>query len=447
MTAPQPETGTQEAPDPQSRPRPTFDEIRDLTGLRRTVKGAPEGRHVAGVAGGLARHLDVDPLVPRVALVVSVFFGGAGLILYAAGWLLVPEEGEDDALIPADLRLRTALLWVAAGLAGLAFLGDAVGGVDLPWLWILIGIVVVATYGTRGKWALWHHGMTPAAGGWSVGLRREAPATEPTDPTAPGAPAATDPEALARLHTLLGDPHQPAPTPQRPRPTRRGPVLIGFAIALAALLCGVLGLVDAAGATVPTSAYPALVLTVFAGFLVLGAFWGRATGLAALSLVPLLALGVTTVTGHFELHAEQISLRPTSAAMLRPAYAFQAGQAEIDLTQVPPAQLDGRTLQVTGDVGQIVVVVPEDVAVTASGTVSGPGEVDIFGDRSNGLGGSHLRRVHDGGDDRLALDTALDVGAIRIFTEDDPQAERWQEQIQRDSRPVPSPRPERQVTP
>lgn len=435
MTAPQPETGpAQEPPDPQSRPRPGLDDLRDLTGLRRTTKSAPEGRHIAGVAGGLARHLDVDPLVLRVTLVVSVFFGGAGLILYAAGWLLVPEEGADEGLVPADLRLRTVLLWVAAAVAGLAFLGDAVGGVDLPWFWIAAGIALVAFYGTHGKWALWHHGATPGAGGQPVNLRKEAPAAE------------VDPAALTRLHSWLGGPRQAAP-PARPRPARRGPVLIGFALALAALLCGVLGVVDAAGAAIPTSAYPALVLTVFAGFLVLGAFWGRATGLAALSLIPLLALAATTVSSHLDLHGTQISRRPTAVAELRPSYTFGAGQVQLDLAQVPPAQLDGRTLQISGAVGQIVVVVPHDVTVTASGTVSGPGEVDLFGDRSNGLSGSHLARVHDGGDDELTLDTTLDVGGIRIFTEDDPQATRWREQIQRDSRTVPSQRPESEVTP
>ena len=44
-------------------------------------------------AGGLARHLDIDPIIVRVALVVLVFFGGSGLLLYGAMWLLVPEEG------------------------------------------------------------------------------------------------------------------------------------------------------------------------------------------------------------------------------------------------------------------------------------------------------------------------------------------------------------------
>src|SRR4051795_6963333 len=90
MTTTPPETPT---PPPDSGPRVSRDEVRDLGRLRRSTTD----RRVAGVAGGLARHLDVDPLVLRIAFVLLVFFGGAGLILYGACWLLVPEDGDERA--------------------------------------------------------------------------------------------------------------------------------------------------------------------------------------------------------------------------------------------------------------------------------------------------------------------------------------------------------------
>ena len=96
---------------PQHGPRATRDDIRDLSRLRRTT--GPD-KKVAGVAGGLARHLDVDPLILRVALVVLVFFGGAGLIVYAACWLLVPEDGDERAPFNFDDRTRTIALLIAA---------------------------------------------------------------------------------------------------------------------------------------------------------------------------------------------------------------------------------------------------------------------------------------------------------------------------------------------
>jgi phage shock protein PspC (stress-responsive transcriptional regulator) len=55
-------------------------------------------RMLAGVASGLGRYLGVDPAVIRIILVVLLVVGGAGVPLYAAGWLLIPEEGCDQSL-------------------------------------------------------------------------------------------------------------------------------------------------------------------------------------------------------------------------------------------------------------------------------------------------------------------------------------------------------------
>jgi len=48
---------------------------------------------LAGVASGIATYLGVDVLLVRIAFAVLVFVGGIGLPLYAACWLLIPEEG------------------------------------------------------------------------------------------------------------------------------------------------------------------------------------------------------------------------------------------------------------------------------------------------------------------------------------------------------------------
>lgn len=49
-------------------------------------------RMVAGVAGGIAQYLSVDPVIVRIIFVALAIFGGGGIILYAACWLLMPEE-------------------------------------------------------------------------------------------------------------------------------------------------------------------------------------------------------------------------------------------------------------------------------------------------------------------------------------------------------------------
>jgi phage shock protein PspC (stress-responsive transcriptional regulator) len=56
------------------------------------------GRMLAGVASGIARYLHVDVLLVRIAMVTLIFVGGIGLPLYAACWLLIPEEGADQSV-------------------------------------------------------------------------------------------------------------------------------------------------------------------------------------------------------------------------------------------------------------------------------------------------------------------------------------------------------------
>ena len=87
-TPPEAPSGPAEPPPEPGGPRVTRDEAKDLGRIRRSL----HDRKIAGVAGGVARHFDVDPLLVRVAFVLLAIFGGGGLLAYAAGWLLIPDE-------------------------------------------------------------------------------------------------------------------------------------------------------------------------------------------------------------------------------------------------------------------------------------------------------------------------------------------------------------------
>jgi phage shock protein C len=52
-------------------------------------------RQVAGVAGGLAEYLNVDPTLIRVLFIAFAVAGGAGLVMYVAMWIIVPEADEE----------------------------------------------------------------------------------------------------------------------------------------------------------------------------------------------------------------------------------------------------------------------------------------------------------------------------------------------------------------
>ena len=57
-----------------------------------------QDRMLGGVAGGLARYFGVDTMIVRIAFVVLTVFGGAGIPIYLAGLLLIPDEGSDQSI-------------------------------------------------------------------------------------------------------------------------------------------------------------------------------------------------------------------------------------------------------------------------------------------------------------------------------------------------------------
>jgi len=67
----------------------------------RQLRRSTDDKMLAGVAGGVARYLDVDVTLVRVIIAVLALLNGFGLALYIAAWLLIPEDGEDQSLAAA----------------------------------------------------------------------------------------------------------------------------------------------------------------------------------------------------------------------------------------------------------------------------------------------------------------------------------------------------------
>ncbi|MGD0875561.1 MAG: PspC domain-containing protein [Acidimicrobiales bacterium] len=62
------------------------------------LRRSRDGSMLAGVAAGLADYFDVDPTLVRIGLVALTLLGGAGVPLYVAAWLLIPEKGSEVAI-------------------------------------------------------------------------------------------------------------------------------------------------------------------------------------------------------------------------------------------------------------------------------------------------------------------------------------------------------------
>jgi phage shock protein C len=70
---------------------------------RRLVR-SKDDRMIAGVASGIAAYFDIDVTVVRISIAVLSVFGGAGVALYIAGWLLMPEAGSDESIATSLTR-------------------------------------------------------------------------------------------------------------------------------------------------------------------------------------------------------------------------------------------------------------------------------------------------------------------------------------------------------
>ena len=140
---------------------------------------------VAGVSGGLARYFEIHPAVFRVGVVVLTLLGGAGILIYAAAALVIPDEGKEDSVATAALRNRRDRPWPLIGLGFLAIAGA-----------ILLSRVSLSLSG--GSWFLFL-----LAGLVILWITRQ-PAVDPSAPAAaPADLARRDSRRMRRLGTWL----------------------------------------------------------------------------------------------------------------------------------------------------------------------------------------------------------------------------------------------------
>jgi phage shock protein PspC (stress-responsive transcriptional regulator) len=124
----------------------------------RELRRSRSDRMIAGVCGGLGRYFDVNPVFYRVGFVVLTLLGGAGILIYGASLLVIPNEGERDS-IAADVlhhhRQRPlALLGLAlVAVAGVALLSHMSFQIHSGtfWAFVLVGGALILWSQRRGE--------------------------------------------------------------------------------------------------------------------------------------------------------------------------------------------------------------------------------------------------------------------------------------------------------
>jgi phage shock protein PspC (stress-responsive transcriptional regulator) len=101
-------------------------------------------RVLGGVAGGVARHLDVDPIVVRIAFTVLGALYGLGVLVYLVLWLVLPADPEGTGERHGGQSLTVAAAVIAGiGIACVIHAVGAGGGVVIGIALLLIGLALL----------------------------------------------------------------------------------------------------------------------------------------------------------------------------------------------------------------------------------------------------------------------------------------------------------------
>jgi signal transduction histidine kinase len=108
-----------------------------------------EGKLIAGVASGIGERFQIEPNIVRLAFVVLALAGGAGVVLYLAGWLWLPDDDGTEARLGSSRgrgrQDRVQIAALGAIVLGVLLLAKSIGfGVPDVVVWP----VVLAAVGT-----------------------------------------------------------------------------------------------------------------------------------------------------------------------------------------------------------------------------------------------------------------------------------------------------------
>ncbi len=410
-------------------------------------------RMLAGVCGGMARALNVDPVLIRVVMAVLVLIG-PGLFFYAAAWVLMPDEGSDrsaaQGLLGDRVRPDHPWLWpVVVGVCifvAIAMMSSFNIGKLVPGPIVVLGLLWLFVFRRKGRSSNWANRANWSRDVTANGPVNGAAPTQPADasgtpyqgaaPTGPSAPpAGPTSSASQRPQDRVTEPVRPVWTEDDPlglyvdeppaartatatRTTAPPPVkgYRGVKSGVVALTGLAIAIAWAAGSS--TTMMLAIGLGTLGLGMLFGGFLGRTMALLPLGILLALGIAASTVFPNvprdFE-DANVVAQTDTTITATSTAYDFDAGAVHLDL--IKAKFVPGAKIVVHGGVGEIVVKVPQNIDVTGTVTTK-TGETVVFGQKKGGHNAQLT--LDDPGADKKAgpqsveLDLELRLGSIRV---------------------------------
>lgn len=405
-------------------------------------------RFVGGVAAGIAQYFNIDPVLIRVAFVVSIAFGGAGILAYIALLILVPVDGEPGDPADQPTGLKRALIISGAVLVGLLALASIDGGwffglgpgplFEILFLLLVVGGVIwlvrVARSGDDDGAGQPPPSAPSTSGGAETATLVSSSGQEPT--TEVMAKAAGD-ESVEPGETPPArevDRPQAAQAPQSSG-AQVGRVIVWIGIGLAALVVFSVLAVVTVWTTAEFGAIPmASLVILLGGGVVFAALRGRsqlAVWMLATALVvavPMAAVSLADIRiegGYGEFKEEPV----IAGEIPEDGYQLAAGLMTVDMRQYPFRAGQSVNLPLDSGLGMTRVIVPDGVCV--SGRVQGKaGLTEIRGTETEGMAIDRELSGPVGSAPELNLDADFKLGYFEVIDEStwkDDRYDRWKD--------------------
>ncbi|WP_285760843.1 PspC domain-containing protein [Nocardiopsis ansamitocini] len=399
---------------------------------------------VTGVAAGLGRYTQTDPVVWRTTFAITALVGGTGLFLYIAAWLLMRDSRGGPAMAEQLLGVRllgkavVALLGVGLAVATALSL---VGG--FGW-----GTLVLATPLILSGLSAHNRGVdlqqtARDLPGWlkATGPPPAAPEPEPTasyyNPAQPWAAAPAGPVDLALVGRHAAEHNAEATEEESDEDTGSTPgwgtgsdacrkgrgasllmaalwLVAGLSITTFVMVGGVSWSSLIAPGTGPL--YLGGVVLLLGAVLVVGTWAGDGRGVKTVATVATVMAVAASTTDLTTMRFGDAPWGPSTVAQAEEGFALTAGNADIDLTGIPLEPGQELAVRARVGIGTVEVLVPESVRVVVNAS-SGVGEVKVGDMERYGVDNRLTETVEPVGHDpsaTLVIDVRSQVGTVEV---------------------------------
>jgi phage shock protein PspC (stress-responsive transcriptional regulator) len=432
-----------------------------------TIRRSATDAKLAGLCAGVARHWRVDPVLVRVGWALLALSGGIGLVLYLAGWLLIPVEGSDkrpvDDIFGESVRRWPRELWIALVVVASVAVSAFFGWLSPFTIGPALVIAIIWYFGFyKGRQ---HKGpttsppstadsspatsqpelpqvvqspelrtpFTEAADAWQRRIEehtREVAAAGTPSPAPRGEWPVAPPENLSEAASddqtghaaFLAEPDPaglyvdaPPVAPVKMSQTRSAKRLRLVSLIVLGVTLSGLGIAQALGLAIPVVSYLATALLVIGLTLVAATWFGMARGLLPLGIALAIAVVIVTSGGpvmRATFPATSFHTYTSVAELPATGDSEDFGNLSVDLSQLTMTRDATYTAHI--DLGRLVVTVPQDVNVVINYTAD-VGGVYVYGmEVDSGSEVTGQIPASKPGQHTLTLNLSVDAGNIQV---------------------------------